>query len=164
MMTVSDLGECSAVDVNNNEVVMAIPVADAGAGAASGVIFDAANHTTSEWVFMGVILALSVAVAVLWIEYKRLKNKTLRNLLSQGWMLCFVLLALDINWHNISKNSPKIHFNLEFSIAVTREESVHKFSPLPLKIAQITDILFLWFSFWQQVSNTYNFEVLISNN
>ena len=68
---------------------MAIP--DAAGGAANGVIFDAANHTTSEWVFMGVILALSVAVAVLWIEYKRLKNKTLRNLLSQGWMMDLVL-------------------------------------------------------------------------
>ena len=77
MILLPDLGECAAVDENHNEVAMAIP--------ASGVIFEAgAPPTSSEWVFMGVILALSVAVAVLWIEYKRLKNKTLRNLLSQG--------------------------------------------------------------------------------
>ena len=83
---VPDLEECSAtVDGNNNniEVAMAIPDA-ADAASSTGVI--GLSQATSEWVFIGLILALSAAVAVLWIEYKRLKKdkRTLRNLLSQA--------------------------------------------------------------------------------
>ena len=83
MTHIPDLEECSAaVDGNNNiEVAMAIPDADASSTGVMGL-----SHTTSEWVFIGLILALSAAVAVLWIEYKRLKKdkRTLRNLLSQA--------------------------------------------------------------------------------
>ena len=62
---------------------MAIPDA-ADAASSTGVI--GLSQATSEWVFIGLILALSAAVAVLWIEYKRLKKdkRTLRNLLSQA--------------------------------------------------------------------------------
>ena len=80
VIPVLDLGECSALDHNNNNNEVAMT---------PGVIFEAAAPTASEWVFIGVILALSVGMAVLWIEYKRLKNKTLRNLLSQGCCTLF---------------------------------------------------------------------------
>ena len=87
VILISDLGECSPLDHNNNnEVAMTSPPATP---ATPGVIFEAAAPTASEWVFIGVILALSVGMAVLWIEYKRLKNKTLRNLLSQGCCTLF---------------------------------------------------------------------------
>ena len=84
--TVSDLGECSAVDENNNEAAAAIALPDV----ATGVVD--LDPTISEWVFMGVILALCVGMAVLWIEYKRLKKdkRTMRNLLSQGWCTSFL--------------------------------------------------------------------------
>ena len=67
---------------------MAIPDA-VDASSTTGVI--GLSHTTSEWVFIGLILALSAAVAVLWIEYKRLKKdkRTLRNLLSQA---CYIYI------------------------------------------------------------------------
>ena len=73
---------------------MAIPDA-VDASSSTGVI--GLSHTTSEWVFIGLILALSAAVAVLWIEYKRLKKdkRTLRNLLSQACYTYIPFLDLD---------------------------------------------------------------------
>ena len=85
MTHVPDSEECSAgVDGNNNNVEVAMAIPDAVDASSTGVI--GLSHTTSEWVFIGLILALSAAVAVLWIEYKRLKKdkRTLRNLLSQA--------------------------------------------------------------------------------